>query len=123
MCDGSDMTPAEMNERAMAFALRVMRLAESLPKTAAARNIATQVVRSACSVAANYRAAQRAKSRAEFSNKVAIVLEEADETAFWIELTERAELLPAARLAELRREAEELVKIFATMRRTARQPV
>ena len=115
------MTPSEMNERTMAFALRVMRLAESLPKTVAGRNIASQIVRSACSVAANYRAAQRSKSRADFSNKVAIVLEEADETLFWIELTDRAKLLPSSRLIELTREAEELVKIFASMRRTARQ--
>ena len=107
----------------MEFALRVIRMAESLPKTVAARNAANQIVRSACSVAANYRAAQRAKSRADFSNKIAIVLEEADEPAFWIELIERAKFLPAARLADLKREAEELVKIFATMRRSARQPV
>src|SRR5436309_1693072 len=95
---GSAMTPADMNERAMAFALRVMRMAANLPRTVAARNVAGQIVRSACSVAANYRASQRAKSRADFSNKIAIVLEEADETAFWIELTERAEFLPRTRL-------------------------
>ena len=115
------MTPAELSERAMVFALRVMRMAESLPRTAAARNVSSQIVRSACSVAANYRAAQRAKSRADFSNKIAIVLEEADETAFWIELTERARFLPPARLVQLKTEAEELVRIFATIRRSSRR--
>jgi four helix bundle protein len=114
------MTPAEMSERSMAFALRVIKMAESLPRSGAARNIEHQIVRSACSVAANYRASQRAKSRADFSNKIAIVLEEADETAFWIELTERAGFLTPERLAPLKQEAEELVKIFATMRRSAR---
>ncbi len=119
----SAMTPAEMTERSMTFALRVMKMAESLPRSAAARNVASQIVRSACSVAANYRAAQRAKSRADFSNKIAIVLEEADETAFWIELTERAGFLTPERLTSLKREADELVKIFATMRRSTRQPI
>lgn len=110
-----------MCERTMAFALRVMRMAESLPRGAAARNVAGQVVRSACSVAANYRAAQRAKSRADFANKIAIVLEEADETEFWIELEIRAKFLPETRLEELKREAGELVRTFAVMRRSAKK--
>lgn len=118
---GSGMTPAEMNERAMGFALRVMRMAANLPKTAGARNVAGQVSRSACSVAANYRAAQRAKSRADFAHKIAIVLEEADETAFWIDLASRAGFLPQTRLANLQGEAEELVKIFSAMRQSARR--
>lgn len=113
------MTPREMSERTMTFALRVMRMAESLPKGAAARNVTMQVVRSACSVAANYRATQRAKSRTDFAHKLAIVLEEADETEFWIELIARAGFLPETRLAELRKEAGELVRIFSAMRRTA----
>ncbi len=117
------MNPAEMCERTMIFALRVMRMAESLPKTAAAKNVATQVARSACSVAANYRATQRAKSRADFAHKLAIVLEEADETEFWIELIARAAFLPESRLVELRKEAGELVRIFSAMRRTARKSV
>ena len=110
-----------MCERTMMFALRVMRMAESLPKTPAARNVAGQIVRSACSVAANYRAAQRAKSRADFANKIAIVLEKADETEFWIELTARADFLPSGRLTELKREAGELVRIFSAMRRSAKK--
>ena len=121
MCEGSGMNPAEMCERTMAFALRVIRMAESLPKSPAARNVAGQVVRSACSVAANYRSAQRAKSRPDFANKIAIVLEEADETEFWIELAIRAQFLPETRLAELKGEAGELVRIFSVMRRSAKK--
>jgi four helix bundle protein len=118
---GSAMTPAEMSERTMKLALRVMRMAESLPRTPAGRNAAGQIVRCACSVAANYRAAQRAKSRADFNHKIAIVLEEADETAFWLELIGRAAFLSESRLKELSHEADELVRIFSAMRRTGRQ--
>jgi len=114
------MTPGEVSERAIALSLRVMRMADALPRSSAGRNIAGQLVRSACPAAANYRAAQRAKSHADFANKIAIVLEEADETAFWIDLATRAELIPRARLTELQKEADELVRIFATMRRTVR---
>jgi four helix bundle protein len=71
-------------------------------------------------VAANYRAALRGKSRADFINKITTVLEEADETDFWIELTELAGLVPARRLASLRAEAQELIKIFGATRRTSR---
>jgi four helix bundle protein len=114
------MTPAELSERTMLFALRVMKMADCLPRTTAARNVASQVTRSACAVAANYRATQRAKSPADFAHKVAIVLEEADEAEFWIELIVRAKFLAEPRLVTLHREAGELVRIFAAMRRTTR---
>lgn len=104
----------------MQFAVRVLKLADALPKTASGRTVANQVSRSGCSVAANYRAALRGKSRPDFINKITIVLEEADETDFWIELTERAALLPANRLKALRNEAEQLTKIFNATRTTAR---
>ncbi len=104
----------------MQFALRVLKLAEALRNKAPGRTIAGQITRSGCSVAANYRAALRAKSRPDFVNKITIVLEEVDETAFWIELTERAGLLPPGRLGELRTEAEELTKIFNATRTSAR---
>jgi four helix bundle protein len=80
-----------------------------------------QIARSGTSVAANYRAALRAKSRADFAHKVTIVLKEADETGFWIELAERTALVPQKRLHRLLMESEELVKIFSATRRTARQ--
>jgi four helix bundle protein len=114
------MTNEEMKERTMAFALRVLRLAENLPKNLSAQTVAKQIVRSGTSVAANYRAALRAKSHADFVNKVTIVLEEADETAFWLELLERGELMPSAKIGALKNEAEELTKIFSATRRTAR---
>src|ERR1700690_1391044 len=106
------MNPAELKERTAQFAVRVLKLADALPGKTAGRTIADQISRSGCSVAANYRAALRGKSRADFVNKITIVLEEADETAFWIELIERAGLLPPNRLVELRTEAEELTKIL-----------
>ena len=114
------MNPTELKERTMQFALRVLKLADALPNKPSGRTIANQVACSGTSVAANYRAALRGKSRADFINKITIVLEEADETGFWIELTERAELLPASRLNGLRAEVEELMKIFNATRSTAR---
>lgn len=114
------MTKEELKERTMIFAVRVLKMADALPKSVAGRTVANQISRSGCSVAANYRAALRGKSRADFINKITTVLEEADETAFWIELTERAALLPAAKLRKLFTEAEELTKIFNSTRSTAR---
>ena len=114
------MNPAELKERTAQFAVRVLKLADALPNKTAGRTIANQIARSGCSVAANYRAALRGKSRADFVNKITIVLEEADETAFWIEMIERTGLLPPKRLVELRTEAEELTKIFNATRMTAR---
>ncbi len=104
----------------MQFAVRVLKLADALPGKPSGRTIANQVARSGCSVAANYRAALRGKSRKDFINKITIVLEEADETELWIELAERAQLVPARRLTALRNEAEELTKIFNATRTTAR---
>lgn len=106
----------------MDFAVRVLRLAEAMPETVSGRTLARQVARSGTSVAANYRAALRGKSRADFANKISIVLEEADETDFWIELGERTGVVEAKKVAALRREAEELTKIFSATRRTARSP-
>jgi four helix bundle protein len=114
------MNPNELKQRTMQFAVRVLKFADALPNKPSGRAIANEVARSGASVAANYRAALRAKSRADFINKIAIVLEEADETGFWIELTELAGLLSPKRLAALRREVEELTKIFNATRMTTR---
>jgi four helix bundle protein len=114
------MTLEELPERTLEFAVRVLKFANALPRTASGRTVANQVARSGCSVAANYRSALRGKSRADFSNKITIVLEEADETGFWIELTERAGLLPPKRLKALLDEAEQLTRIFNATRTTAR---
>jgi four helix bundle protein len=115
------MNPTELKERTMQFAVRVLQFAEALPNNPSGRAIANQVARSGPSVAANYRAALRGKSRADFINKITIVLEEADETGFWIELAERAGLVLRRRLASLlKEEAEELTKIFNATRSTSR---
>lgn len=95
-------------------------MAGELPRNLGGQAVARQVVRSGTSVAANYRAALRGKSRADFINKITVVLEEADGTAFWIEFAGRAKLLPNERLAPLRDEAEKLVRIFNATRVTAR---
>jgi four helix bundle protein len=116
------MNSTELKERTMEFAVRVLRLADSLPQTVSGQTLARQVARSGTSVAANYRAALRGKSRADFANKVTIVLEEADETDFWIELGERAGVVETSKVRNLRQEAAELIKIFAATRRTARSP-
>src|SRR5262245_33915842 len=114
------MTKEELKERTMQFAVRILRMVDALLRTVAGKAVANQAARSGCSVASNYRAALRGKSRADFINKITTVLEETDESAFWIELTERAKLLPAKRLRSLHVEAIELTKIFNATRTTAR---
>ncbi len=115
------MTSSELKERTMDFAVRVLKMVDALPKTTAGRTVGGQIARSSTSVAANYRAALRAKSDADFINKITIVLEEADESGFWIELAERAELLPPKRLKGLLQESEELTKIFNATRSTTKR--
>jgi four helix bundle protein len=114
------MNKEVLKERTMDFAVRVLKLAEALPKSVSGRTVANQIARSGCSVAANYRSALRGRSRADFANKINIVLEESDETEFWLELTARAKLLPANRLRSLRTEANELTRIFNATRTTTR---
>lgn len=111
----------ELRLRTKQFALRVIKLFRALPKADDARTIGRQVLRSATSVAANYRAVCQARSRAEFIAKVGIVLEEADESLFWLEILAESGIVPAPRLSPLANEAEELVSIFAAIRRTARK--
>ena len=113
------MKPDELKDRTKQFALRVLKLVAALPKTIEGRAIATQLVRSGTSVAANYRATCRARSKAEFIAKVGVVLEEADETVLWLELISEANLLPPKRIDPLLAEANELVAITAASRRSA----
>ena len=113
------MNPTELKERTKHFALRILRLVVALPDTIAGRAIAHQLVRSGTSVAANYRATCRARSKAEFVAKVGVVLEEADETLLWLELIAEAKLLPAKRIEPLLTEAGELVAIMVTSRKSA----
>ena len=116
----AEMTKEELKRRTKQFALRVIRCAEALPKTVTGRVIANQLVRCGTSVGANYRTALRARSTADFINKIGVVLEEADETAFWLELIIEARLLPEKQVAELLKEANELTAIFAASHKTTK---
>ena len=102
----------DVQERTRKFALRIIKLFRSLPKTDDARILGEQLLRSDTSIGANYRAACRARSGAEFVAKLGIVFEEADETAIWLELVRDAEIFPEAKLRERIQEAKELVAIF-----------
>jgi four helix bundle protein len=109
-----------LKERTRGFALRVVRLYRALPRTEEARIIGKQVLRSGTSIGANYRAACRARSRAEFVAKPGIVLEEADETAFWLDLLRDLRIFSDRKLQNLTREANELISIFVASMRTAK---
>jgi len=110
---------ADLKARTKQFALRVIKLVDALPRTIQGRAVANQIIRSATSVAANYRAACRARSRAEFIAKIGVVEEEADETAFWLELIIDSALLTQTRVRPLLTEAGELVAIMAASRKSA----
>src|SRR6266404_1571520 len=113
------MKTQELKNRTKAFALRVMNLVDALPKSIKGRAIANQLVRSGTSVAANYRAACRARSKAEFIAKVGTVEEEADESAFWLDLIIDAGLLSGDKTRPLLKEASEIVAIMASSKKTA----
>jgi len=114
------MDKEDLKRRTKQFALRVIRLVEALPRTQTAQVIGNQLLRSATSVAANYRAACRARSQADFVHKLGIVEEEADESLFWLELVVETNLMPAARVQDLIQEADELTAIFVASRKTAK---
>lgn len=108
------MKAEDLKERTKQFALRVMHLADALPKSVKARAIANQLMRSSStSVAANYRAACRGRSRAEFIAKLGVVEEEAGETALWLELIIADEILDQKKILPLLDKANELVAIMA----------
>ncbi len=115
------MQPDDLKERTKAFALRVVHLVEALPKTRTADVIGKQLLRCGTSVGANYRAAARARSTADFIAKMGIVEEEADESLYWMELLIGAELMSAERLKPLMAEANELVAITVASINTARK--
>jgi four helix bundle protein len=110
---------AELQERTKSFALRVLTLIERLPNTIGGRVLANQLARSATSVGANYRAACRARSRAEFASRLGTVAEEADESLYWLELIRDGNFVPAKPIASLVSEADELTAIFTAGRRTS----
>lgn len=116
------MFPAEeLKNRTKQFAIRVVKLFRSLPRSEEARVMGRQLLRSGTSVAANYRAVCRARSKAEFIAKVGVVVEEADETVLWLELLVDTEIVSGNRMSNLLGEANELLAIFAASQYTARK--
>ena len=114
------MDKEELKKRTKKFALDTIKLIEDFPKTKTGDVIGRQLLRSATSVGANYRAACRARSQADFISKLGIVEEESDESLFWLELTTEAGLISKDKTSALMSEADELTAIFTASRKTAK---
>jgi four helix bundle protein len=110
----------DLKDRTKQFAVKVIRIVDKLPRSIAAEVIARQLIRAATSVAANYRAACRGRSKAEFIAKLQIVLEESDEAQYWLEMLLELEALDRQVLQDSIREADELTAIFVSALKTAR---
>ena len=115
------MNRKDLTERTKKFAHRCVKLAMTLPDTALGRHIQGQVIRCSTSVAANYRATCLSQSKPSFVAKLSIVLEEADESAFWLEFIIDENLLPADKVQSIKKEAYELASIFIKSRKTAQR--
>jgi four helix bundle protein len=114
------MDSAQLLQRTKTFALQVIRFFQSLPKTDEAKILGKQLLRAGNSVAANYRAACRSRSDQEFYSKLCIVVEESDETLFWLELIKESGISETEQLNNLMKEAEELLHIFSASRKTVK---
>jgi len=112
----------EMKQRTKRFGLRVLELSNHFPNTIGGRVVGNQIVKSATSVGANYRAACRARSRAEFASKIGIVAEEADESLYSLEVIAEGRIVPLQKVAWLLKEADELTAVFTSARRSSSQP-
>src|SRR5205085_2770123 len=110
----------ELKRRTFAFALEMVRFCRTLRESWEGRELSDQVFRSGTRVGANYRAACRARSHADFVNKMAVVVEEADETVYWLELIQGSGIAPSVALASLLKEAGELCAIFTQSHITAK---
>jgi len=117
------LTAEHLQERTKKFSLQIIFLFRTLPKTTDAQVIGRQLLRAATSVAANYRAACRARSKAEFVAKLSIVVEEADEVMLWLELLEEADIVVGEQMRMLHQEAKELLYIFSAPRKTAKDAI
>jgi four helix bundle protein len=115
------MDESDMKARTKAFALRAVRLVESLPSKRSAEVIGRQLLRSGTAVGANYRAVRRARSGADFISKLGIVEEEADESSYWLELLAESGLVSTTRLGPLMAECEEITSIIVASIRTAKR--
>jgi four helix bundle protein len=113
------MTPDYLKNRTKQFGLAVIRLVESLPKSMTAGVIGKQVLRSATSVGANYRAVCRARSKPDFIAKLGIVEEEIDESGYWLELLIDANIVKQSAVTRLLVEVDELTAIVVASRKTA----
>ena len=114
------MDEREFKQRTKRLGLRIIKLIEALPNTVVANVIGKQLLRSATSIGANYRAACRAKSKADMAAKLAIVEEESDETLYWLELLVEAGIIPETRLTELMKETDEIIAITVASMKTIR---
>jgi four helix bundle protein len=113
------MNPEDLKRRTKQFALRILKLVAALPNTVQGRTISGQLVRAGTAVGANYRATCRSRSRAEFVARIGVVEEEADESAYWMELIVEGELLKEEQVKSLLDEANELAKIMSSSRISA----
>jgi four helix bundle protein len=113
----------ELEHRLIEFAVRIVKLSASLPKTAAGRHFAGQILRSGTSPAPNYGEARGAESAADFLHKIRIVLKELNEPSIWLKIIERSQILKRDLLADIMNENSELCKIFATSVKTARSRI
>ncbi|HTK95542.1 MAG TPA: four helix bundle protein [Terriglobales bacterium] len=116
----TEIGPQIMRARTKTFALRIIKLFRTLSNRADAQVLGKQLLRCGTAVAANYRAACRSRSRAEFIAKIGVVVEEADESMLWIELLGEAGIVPPPRLEALHQEARELTAIFTATRQSTR---
>src|SRR5258707_15330276 len=114
-------SPQELRDRTKSFAVRIVRLYRSLSYKADAQVLGRQLLRCGTAVAANYRAACRARSKAEWIAKIGIVVEEADESVFWLEMLSDCDIVPPKKLVSLLAEAHELSAIFTALQFTARR--
>jgi four helix bundle protein len=110
----------ELRDRTKRFAVRIVHLYKALPKTTEAQVLGKQVLRSGTSVAANYRAACRGRSKAEFIAKLGVVAEEADETVFWLEMLVDCGIVGQPKLEPMLKESKELAAIMSASQQTAR---
>ncbi len=115
------MTKEDLQKRTKAFALNIIKLIDDLPKTTAGYTTGKQLVRSATSVAANYRSACRSRSNADFVSKITVVEEECDESLFWLEIISESGLLQSEIVSGLVKEANELTAIFTASGKTAKR--
>src|SRR5438046_8667057 len=109
----------ELEERLIDFAVRIVRLSARLPRTAAGKHIAGQILRSGTSPAPNYGEARGAESSADFVHKLGIVLKELNETSIWLRIIERSQLMKQELLVDISGESRELCRIFTASLRTA----